>query len=377
MVSTGSVKLGLGFSRHVLCVVAAVALAGLIGAGDSRAAEFPQYDLKADPAAVADKIPADLKSGRYTLWLPEGHEKMKIRGIIVVVDYQDGASLWADSKNTHMRKELDEIMTENSFGMMLEYVINPDAQSKLYKNPANDWAARGAFHALKHYAGVTKHPELAYAPVLWTGLSQSGGTAYLKSRLAPARTIGAIAYHAAVGQGDNSPAYGVPILSPMGARDSLSKRSVGLFTAAVPAGALWLPYVQAGTEHHRLDQEDNHEMEYEWLKWVIKARVPKDVAGDAPVELIPLKPQEGYYVRAGFTGEGTAESHFKFDKVEVVPASAGKPSDAVGWIPNAELAQVWMKRVQAATVGTVTMKQSPLSKPASGPASKPATRPAS
>lgn len=340
-----------GFGRLI-----AGAVMGLV-ATPVRAAEYPEYNLREDPAAQADQIPADLKSGRYTLWLPDDHAAKRIRGIIVVVDYEDGVGLWRDTKNTHMRSALNQIMTDHSFGMMLEYVINQDSQRKLYKNPENNWAARSAFHALRHYANVARHPELAHAPLLWTGLSQSGGTAYLRARLVPERTIGALAYHAAVGPEEPTAAHGVPILAPLGARDPLSQRSVRLFSTAVPAGALWLPYIQADTPHHRLDGADEHELVYEWVKWVIKARVPQAVPGNAPVELVPLQPDRGYYIRAGFVGDGTPENRFNFSQVDITPATGGRPNDAVGWIPNPALMQLWMKRAKAATRGAVTLRQ--------------------
>jgi len=347
--------------RHVsimwLCVFSVLLLCAQIPAE-----EFPQYNLLGDNS-ITD-VPNDVATARFDFWLPDNFPSSTIiRGVFINCDYQADQNLWDNGGGTigpDMQCMLDTIKAlaaELKFARMQELVQNPDNRSRLYKD---EYQVTAVFHALDHFAEVTGHAELQYAPVVWFGLSQSGGTAYNKARRAPDRTITIIPWHAASSSGDFSASHGVPTLSCLGGLDGLSTRANSLIPANVEAGALWTPFIQKATQHQRLEMGTNDQVNtkaaiyWQWLRWAVATRLPEAISGAGTVQLTPLDKSQGYYVAGNWTGDGSGGNEFRWESIDVYPATADLPANAKGWVPAA-IYDIWKTRSAQACDGAITM----------------------
>ena len=331
---------------QVGCVLALL----LLPASATRAADFDRYELHRD-SRVAD-LPKDLKSASFEFWLPDDHAGKVIHGVVSVVKYQAGSLLWENSasRRNHSRyagipESLKQLATEKQLGIMLEYVEKRDSRRKLYKGPYQITAVR---HALAYYAAKSRHPELKDAPVIWTGLSQSGGTAFKKSHRAPQQTLGAIAWHAANRDRDLAGALDVPILVPIGAKDSLVNVSMAFPPGHAASGALWTPLLQADTQHHHLvNNSDEFSIYLEWLRWLIDARVQSGSEGKG---LERVDKSKGFYI----VGAITSERPFRWGSIDLYPATGEVPERCMGWLPE-PLLDSWLRQTEKAALGTITI----------------------
>jgi len=323
---------------------ATLVLAGLFL---STYAEFVgTYSFRAD-----ETTPSDFKSAWFDCWLPDNHENITIRGMISVVKYQADKNLWELSagNNEHiyvgLADSIKKIAAEHDFGVIVEQVHNTSKDgSVLYKGPYQITALERAF---SYYATKTEHPELEYAAIIFMGLSQSGGTAFVKSSRVPDRTVTTIPWHSATRGDEMSAAYNVPMLVPIGSKDGTIAANRAYPEAHPQNGAIWTPYLQANVEHQKLENNnDDFGIYFEWLRWIINVRVPAQVSGTGPVQLNPVNIENGYFI----SGTISNEKPFEWDNLHVYPATGAKPQNYMGWVP-AEMFDTWKARSLPAVAG--------------------------
>lgn len=328
--------LGAILQHYFSTAAKATAAFSMVMLGTPGALAQTQSDLELSPR------PDGLNVAKFSLWLPKSITQpvdagqATVRAVLCVSEYEAGTKIFADPRWRTFAEE-------QIFAILLHQLRTPAAD----RNLSRDATGLAAIEtALAHFAKSTGRPELASAPLIHTGLSQSGWQAIAFGQLRPDRTLAVIAYHAA--SSARAPdlattAAAIPTLYVIAERDrflpakqqhahALSARAAG----ADRGGSPWAALYEVNVEHHRLGEPS---FAMAWLRAIADARLPKP---DAPASgLIALDIKKGWAGRFQLDAEG-----------KLIPASVAiSPLDGDNnspttdadayWLPSEPIARAW------------------------------------
>jgi predicted esterase len=197
--------------------------------------------------------------------------------------------------------------------------------------------------ALNQAAVEAGRPELATAPLLFTGLSQGGTAALVTGLRMTDRTIAVVATHGIsvrqISADDAAGAAGLPVLFTLGGLDHERNQVIvdHIATHIRSRHCLWTQVLQLDTNHPDMGDQS---FVLRWVDAVLRLRL------DPTGGLRPLEERTGWIGTRQLAkdghGPGRDPGGYYFKSPEIMPAAAyaGAPGDAV-WLPDADTAQAW------------------------------------
>ena len=294
----------------------------------------------------AQPRPEGLRRADFALWVPgEIVADRAIRGVLCVSDYQAGRTLYTDPSWRAMAAKL-------GCAIMMYDLERPASELKLAKDQA---AVDAIGAALAHFAAEARRPELAHAPLVLTGLSQSGWQAVAFANLMPDRVAAAVSYHEATparapAEGANPAAYAVPMLHVMGGRCFLTPRIYPWVIEARSRGALKTCILQPDVPHHKMGDQA---MALLWLEDVFNRRVPDDAAPGKPVKLAAMDASDGWLGVLDLDLPTDRGGRSAVRGARIAPAGdADVDAKAALWLPSERVARAWLVYAQTGSVPT-------------------------
>lgn len=289
----------------------------------------------------------------YTLWLPEGVDK--IRGVIV---HQHGCGSGACKGGATAAYDLHWQALARKWNCAL---LGPSYHQE-DKQDCRNWcdprrgSAKTFVNALAEFASKSKHPELETAPWCLWGHSGGGFWASIMQTLYPERIV-AIWCRSGTAfstweKGDvpkpelTDAVYAIPVMCNPGAKENGDKRFQGAWTGAM---AMFQAYRAKGAPiGFAPDPRTAHEcgdcryLAIPYFDACLAARLPHKV-GDK------LKPID---VKSGWLADPLG------DKAEPAARYSGKAEEAV-WLPSEKVAKAWAEYVKTGAVPDTTPPPSP------------------
>lgn len=300
------------FSSRLLFVLAMV-MAGRVWAQGAGTMEWA-----APPGVNYDKA-------EFRLWVPPGTAMLKGVAVLVPGSNGDGRAQVEDSTWRSFATRLDLALVG------VRYTDKPHEQGFIehYVN-VSQGSGQALLDALTAFAGQSRHPELAGAPLLLWGMSAGGQFNYEFVNWKPERVVafvvnkGGIYYTALTSRAARS----VPGILFTGGKDLESRVATitGLFALNRRGGALWALAEEPGAGHIVGRSRDVALVFYEDM---LAARLaPHDPGAAEPVQLRPLTE------KSGFLGDLKAKT---FQPMGDAPA----PNYPTAWLPTERVARSW------------------------------------
>lgn len=304
-------------------------LLALLGAApvSGRAAEF-EFTVAPPPPGLA--------AARFRLHVPDevAGSPTPLRAVLAFADYEAG-------------RELFTIPAWRAFaarercGLLLHTLGQDHPRFKLAKGEA---AVAALEAALAYFATAAARPELAHAPWVLAGLSQSAWQAHAFGNLRPARTLALLLFHASTSP--HAPeeylhpgTQDVPALLAMAGDEAFPIEMLSFARTGAQRGRPWTYLLQPGVPHHRLGQP---EFPLHWLGAVLAQRLAPDGT------LRRIDPATGW--RADYGEYSPQPNRRRAARAEVFPAG-GVPAEpargAVLWLPDEATARAWREAVRA------------------------------
>lgn len=268
---------------------------------------------------------ANFDKAEFRFWLPAG--ATTIRALIVLVPGSNG-----DGRPMAGDAFWQEFATKQQLALVAcRFTDKPHDQSFIedYVNVSRG-SGQALLDAIGTFAGRSKHPEVAHAPLLLWGMSAGGQFNYEFVAWKPERVAafivnkGGIYYSALLSKA----ARAVPGFLFVGEKDLQSRIETitGLFAVNRRGGAVWALVVEPGAGHVVGQSRDLGALLFEEV-------LPIRLGGAKPSgnELTPLGSVAG---GSGFVGDlknGTVQP----------AASPGTPSAPNAWLPTERLAKAW------------------------------------
>lgn len=284
-------------------------------------------------------LPKGLDAADFELWLPPSvAQGDPITGVFCSSDYHAGAELFLDRDWRNLADKLGCVCLRYS-------LTEPVQKRRLSKSRQG---AEAILQALRQLAKQTKKPELTYAPLVLTGLSQSGHQATAFANHLASRTIAALPYHESTARhapelAKPSPGLAVPQLHIIAGRDALIQGIDPWVAKARTNGAIWTLCYQRDVVHHKMGDQDFPLL---WLETVYTMRVPKVIhPGQAPT-LKPIQITDGWLGELEISyGERRDQSKLERINAKSYNAYEGEKNRAY-WLPNEKVAHAWLRYCQ-------------------------------
>ena len=287
------------------------------------------YDVTIPPGENYD-------NAEFRLWLPE--RLGAVRGVLVAVH---GSNLdsrpWVDQSSWKEFAERRGVDVRASFwrdlvlrhglallGCRLTDKQHEDMFIEEYTRVGGG-SGQALLDALKRFAALSGHRELACAPLVFWGISAGGQFNYEFACWRPERTLafvlnkGGIYYTALALRA----ARGVPGILFVGDKDSPFRNGVinGIFSMNRRAGALWALTVEPGAAH---ELARSLEMSEAYFDEVLPLRLPREPGG----ALRPLRLEDGYL------GDLNTFAYAPYNEEKAKEAPAA-------WLPTEKAARAW------------------------------------
>lgn len=290
-------------------LLAALVLAPQLGAQTPASTTF---DTTVAPGANFDKA-------NFRLWLPEGAGP--IRAVAVLVPGSNG-----DGRGEVNDAVWQAFATKQRVALVGCQITDKPHDQGFIEDYVNVSKGTGAafLEGLAALATMSKHPEVATAPLLMWGMSAGGQFNYEFTAWKPERVAafvvnkGGIYYSALVPRATRD----VPGILYIGGKDLAFRTNTitGLFAVNRRGGALWSLAEEPGAAHV---VGKSKEMTIAFFEDVLPMRL-----GDPGAPLKAIDP------KSGFIGDLTA-------KTFVPAAEAGPLNVPTNWFPTARVAKAW------------------------------------
>ncbi len=330
-------------------VVFGVGLLFLLNGPVSGAGKYLKVDYPASTAADQLQIAVT-----YTLWMPD--DVARFRCVIVHQHgagrnaAEHGATAAYDLHWQALAKKWDCALLGPYYRVLTDATDATPGGSELWFDPRRG-SDKAFLKALGEFAAQANHPELASVPWALWGHSGGGIWSDVMTTLHPDRVAAAFLRSGSFLNRPNFPqaatpaaAYAVPVMGNAGIKEQ--DRGAWINTLARTreyrskgGPAAWAPDPRTGHE-----TGDSRYLAIPFLDSCLAMRLPPK--GSSSQTLKPVDMSSAWL--APFSGQ------------TAVPASAykGNPQEAV-WLPNEQVARIWMEYVKSATVADVTPPPTP------------------
>lgn len=272
--------------------------------------------------------PFNLDHARFELWMPRTTaEHGVVRAVIAMPLYQADRLIY---ELPAWRR-----FAADHHAVLLRHDLRTTVNGRTGRLPIGTDATGAILQSLARYAQQLDRPQLAHAPIVWTGLSQGGGQTTRLAATAPERTIAGIAYHGAAIPHANEQIglHTIPILFPLGQQDGLTARVYPDLLGAMHHRPVWAGLLQPNVPHHLLGDQQFILM---WLDAMLAARLPERLPNDQPPALRKLD------YASGWLATMRVNHRFQASELEWRPVAEVPDDQRQGhWFPNASLAKAW------------------------------------
>jgi hypothetical protein len=295
--------------------------------GSGRAAEL---EFTAAPT------PPGLTEAWFRLHVPVevAGSPMPLRAVLAVADYEAGREIFTlPAWRTFAARE--------HCALLLHSLGQDDPRFKLAKGES---AVAALEAALAHFANTAARPELAHAPWMLAGLSQSAWQAHALANLRPARTLALLLFHASTSP--HAPeeylhpgTQDVPALLAMAGDESFPIEMLAFARTGAQRGRPWTYLLQPAVPHHRLGPP---EFPVLWLGTALAQRLTPDGT------LRRIDPATGW--RADYAESSPQPNRRRAARAEIFPPGAppaGRSHAPLLWLPDEATARAWREAVLA------------------------------
>lgn len=304
-------------------------LLALLGAApvSGRAAEF-EFTVAPPPPGLAE--------ARFRLHVPDevAGSPAPVRAVLAFADYEAGRQLFT-------LPEWRAFAARERCALLLHALGQEHPRFKLAKGES---AAVALEAALAHFATVAARPELARAPWVLAGLSQSAWQAHALGNLRPARTLALLLFHASTSP--HAPeeylhpaTQDVPALLAMAGDETFPLEMLAFARTGALRGRPWTYFLQIGVPHHRMGPP---EFPLLWLGAVVAQRLAPGGT------LRRIDPATGW--RADYAEYSPQPNRRRAARAAVFPAG-GVPAElarsALLWLPDEATARAWRETILA------------------------------
>lgn len=324
----------------------------LCGSSTSLQAAARYHEVTYPPSTKAGELQLGVT---YTLWLPDGVSKL--RGVIV---HQHGCGSGACKGGETSAYDLHWQALAKKWDCALfgpSYHQDDKQNCQLWCNP-NNGSNQTFLRALSEFAKKSKHPELEQVPWCLWGHSGGGVWATYVQLLHPDRIVAIWCRSGTVymrlGKDDPSTlkipdsVYQVPVMCNPGIKEKGDKRFNGAWTGSLEMfkgyRAKGAPIGFAPDPMTGHECGDSRYLAIPFFDACLAMRLPDKDAREQKLKPVDLK--LAWYADVNGT------------KAEPASAYRGKVSEAV-WLPNEQVARVWMEYVKDANVSDKTPPPTP------------------